>query len=244
VRGIAAGDPSRHVDRTHCSMRTARVDRQSCMRSSHAPRTTNPEPRVRENCKSESRKTDSGTVCRKTPSGGGAGARAGGAPPPPTAASGEYECAEGPVQLDFTVRGIKPISEGHSVKSLYSGAPYKYLYGGPPYKSPKISENRAACGGCDSLAARAADTYRQKSMSCRKQRRLWRISEVQPDLRGSLIVPSTVKSSCAGQGCPRARVRRYGGTARTSHPTPHSYFKIWCFISKKNSRSTVYGRVI
>ena len=46
VRGIAAGDPSRRVDRTQCSMRTARIDRQSCMRSSHAPRTRNPEPRV------------------------------------------------------------------------------------------------------------------------------------------------------------------------------------------------------
>jgi hypothetical protein len=77
VRGIAAGDPSTstavgaYVDRTQCSMRTARIDRQSCMRSSHAPRTRNPEPRVRENRKTESRKTDSefsGTVCRKTPS--------------------------------------------------------------------------------------------------------------------------------------------------------------------------------
>ena len=54
------------------SVRTARIDRQSCMRSSHAPRTRNPEPRVRENRKTESRKTDSGTVCRKTPSGGAA----------------------------------------------------------------------------------------------------------------------------------------------------------------------------
>ena len=80
VRGIAAGDPSTavgaYVDRTQCSMRTARIDRQSCMRSSHAPRTRNPEPRVRENRKTESRKTDSGTVCRKTPSDAGA------APPP------------------------------------------------------------------------------------------------------------------------------------------------------------------
>jgi hypothetical protein len=60
---------SRRVDRTQCSMRTARIDRQSCMRSSHASRTRNPEPRVRENRTTESRiKTDSGTVCRKTPS--------------------------------------------------------------------------------------------------------------------------------------------------------------------------------
>ena len=75
VRGIAAGDPSRRVDRTQCCgvvrANRARIDRQSCMRSSHAPRTRNPEPRVRENRKTESRKTDSGTVCRKTPSGGG-----------------------------------------------------------------------------------------------------------------------------------------------------------------------------
>jgi hypothetical protein len=37
-----------YVDRTQCSTRTARIDRQSCircMRSSHAPRTRNPEPR-------------------------------------------------------------------------------------------------------------------------------------------------------------------------------------------------------
>ena len=58
------------------SVRTARIDRQSCMRSSHAPRTRNPEPRVRENRKTESRKTDSGTVCRKTPSAAARGARA------------------------------------------------------------------------------------------------------------------------------------------------------------------------
>ena len=31
-------------------------------------------------------------------------------------------------------------------------------YGGGPYKSPKIAENRAICGDCGSLAARAADT--------------------------------------------------------------------------------------
>ena len=52
------------------SVRTARIDRQSCMRSSHAPRTRNPEPRVRENRKTESRDFDSGTGCRKTPSRG------------------------------------------------------------------------------------------------------------------------------------------------------------------------------
>jgi hypothetical protein len=68
THGTAVGA---YVDRTQCSMRTARIDRQSCMRSSHAPRTRNPEPCVRENRKTESRKTDSGTVCRKTPSGGG-----------------------------------------------------------------------------------------------------------------------------------------------------------------------------
>jgi hypothetical protein len=45
--------------RTQCSLRTARIDRQSCMLSSHAPRTRNPEARVRENRKTESRKTDS-----------------------------------------------------------------------------------------------------------------------------------------------------------------------------------------
>ena len=80
----------------------------------------------------------------------------------------------------------------------YAGAPYKYLYGGAPYKSPKIAENRAACGGCGSLAVRAADTYRQKSLNCQEKRRLLRISEVQPDLRGSLIVLRTVNSSCTG----------------------------------------------
>jgi hypothetical protein len=62
--------------RTQCSMRTARIDRQSCMRSSHAPRTRNLEPRVRQHRKTESRKTDSsGTVCRKTPSTAGAACR-------------------------------------------------------------------------------------------------------------------------------------------------------------------------
>jgi hypothetical protein len=42
-----------------------------------------------------------------------------------------------------------------------------------PYKSPKIAENRAACGGRGSLAARVADKYRQKiaPLNCRKKRR-------------------------------------------------------------------------
>jgi hypothetical protein len=34
----------------------------------------------------------------------------------------------GPAQLDFTVRSLKPISEGHS-----------FHYAGAPYKSPKIA---------------------------------------------------------------------------------------------------------
>ena len=34
-----------------------------------------------------------------------------------------------------------------------------------PYKSPKIAVNRTGCGGCGSLAARAVDTYRQKSLN-------------------------------------------------------------------------------
>ena len=45
----------------------------------------------------------------------------------------------GPAQLDFTVGGLKTISEGHPFH--FAGAPYKYLYGGVPYKSPKIAEN-------------------------------------------------------------------------------------------------------
>jgi hypothetical protein len=65
------------------------------------------------------------------------------------------------------------------------------LYGRAQYKSPEIAENRAACGGCGGLAVRAADTHRQKSLNCRKKRRLRRISEVQPDLRGSLYVLQT-----------------------------------------------------
>jgi hypothetical protein len=67
-----------------------------------------------------------------------------------------------PAQLDFTVGGLKPISEGHSFH--FAGAAYKYLYGGVPYKSPKIAENR-------------------------------RKSELQADLRGSLLLPTTVKSN-------------------------------------------------
>jgi hypothetical protein len=53
------------------SVRTARIDRHPCVRSPHAPRTRNPEPRVRENRKTESRDFDSGTGCRKTPSRAG-----------------------------------------------------------------------------------------------------------------------------------------------------------------------------
>jgi hypothetical protein len=66
-----------------------------------------------------------------------------------------------PVQLDFTVGGIKPISEGHSLISLYRG-PIQIFVRREPIQ---IAENRAACGGCGSLAARAADTYRQKSLN-------------------------------------------------------------------------------
>jgi hypothetical protein len=50
-----------------------------------------------------------------------------------------FHVPTGPAQLDFTVDGLKPISEGHSFH--FAGAPYKYLYGGVPYKSPKIAEN-------------------------------------------------------------------------------------------------------
>jgi hypothetical protein len=61
--------------------------------------------------------------------------------------AGHHACEgaapRGPVQLDFTVSGIRPISEGHSLISLCR-ARYKYLYGGAPYKPPKIAENRAA----------------------------------------------------------------------------------------------------
>ena len=52
----------------------------------------------------------------------------------------DQNLVRGPAQLDFTVGGLKPISEGHSF--YYAGAPYKCLYGGAPYKSPKIVENR------------------------------------------------------------------------------------------------------
>ena len=58
------------ADCTQCPMQTASIDRQSCMRSSHAPRTVNPEPRVRANHKTESRNFDPRTRCQKTPSGG------------------------------------------------------------------------------------------------------------------------------------------------------------------------------
>jgi hypothetical protein len=82
-------------------------------------------------------------------------------------------------QLDFTVGGLKPISEGHSFH--YTGAPYKYSNGGVPYKSTKIDENR-------------------------------RKSELQADLRGSLILLPTVKSKCAGRG-------RRGTYARAMNPS-------------------------
>jgi hypothetical protein len=76
-----------------------------------------------------------------------------------------------PAKLDFTVGGLKPISEGHSF--CLAGAPYKYLYGGAPYKSPKIAE--------------IAENRRKSELQA-------------DDLRGSLIllIPPTVKSSCAG----------------------------------------------
>jgi hypothetical protein len=54
---------------------------------------------------------------------------------------------------------------------------FRYAYGRPvqifvwrgPIQIAEIVENRAACGGCGSLAARAVDTYRQKSLNYRKK---------------------------------------------------------------------------
>jgi hypothetical protein len=87
------------------------------------------------------------------------------------------------LQLDFTVGDIKPISEGHSLILLWRGPIQIFVLRGPIQiaenrrKSPKITEIRATCG-CGNLAARTADTYRQKSLNCRKKRRLRRISKV------------------------------------------------------------------
>ena len=77
------------------------------------------------------------------------------------------------ISPDLKIR-IKPISEGQSLISLCRGPIRIFVRRGPI----QIAENRAACGGCGSLAVRAADTYRQKSLNCRKKRRLRRISEV------------------------------------------------------------------
>ena len=133
------------------------------------------------------------------------------------------------MQLDFTVGGIKPISEGHSLISLCRGPIQIFVRRGPI----QIAENRAACGGCGSLAARAADTYRQKSLHCRKKRHLRRISEVQPDLRGSLIVPRIVKSNCAGP----ARGGR-AGAGGGPRPAGRGRGKQWAIV-----RCTSYNRL-
>ena len=66
-----------------------------------------------------------------------------------------------PAQVDFTARGIKPISEGPSLISLYRGPVQMFVRWGP-IQITKIAESRAACGGRGSLAARTVDKYRQK----------------------------------------------------------------------------------
>jgi hypothetical protein len=80
---------------------------------------------------------------------------------------------------------------------------------------------------------------------------MWRISEVQPDLRGSLIVPPTVKSSCADLGVwalgikPSSLIRTYRSTVVVSYTKKSG---VWgkikigifaCFLRKIGSfRST------
>jgi hypothetical protein len=69
-------------------------------------------------------------------------------------------------------------------------------------KSPKIVENRAACGSRDSSRGRThTDVYRREiaELAGGKHRlRYTSISEVQHDLRGSLIALQTVTSNCSG----------------------------------------------
>ena len=70
-------------------------------------------------------------------------------------------------RLNLILRFVKSSRSPRVTHSFhYAGAPNKYLYCGALYKSPKITENRAACGGRGSLPARAADKYRQKSLNC------------------------------------------------------------------------------
>jgi hypothetical protein len=70
----------------------------------------------------------------------------------------------GLAQLDLTIGGVKPTSEGHSFISLCRGPIQIFVWRGPIQtagKLPKIAENRATYGGSGSPAARAADTYHQ-----------------------------------------------------------------------------------
>ena len=97
-----------------------------------------------------------------------------------------------PVQLDFTICRIEPISEGHSLISLCRGPIQIFVRWGPTQIVENRRKSRRLWRPWYSLAARAADTYRQKSLNCRKKRCLRRISEGQPDLRGSLIFPPPV----------------------------------------------------
>jgi hypothetical protein len=113
-----------------------------------------------------------------------------------------------PAQLDYTGGGVEPISEGRSLISLCRGPIQMFVWWGLIQIAENCRISRRAYGGRGSLAARAVDTYRQKSCDCRKKRRLRRISEVQPDLRGSLIVPRTVKLSCAGRNLGPLSTRR------------------------------------
>jgi hypothetical protein len=103
-------------------------------------------------------------------------------------------------------------SVGSSRSPRVTQHPFHYVCRDPiqmfVWRGPiQIVENRAACGGRGSLPARRADTYRPKSLNCRKRRRLRRFFEVQPDLRGSPIVSPTVKSSCADHAAARSPLR-------------------------------------
>jgi hypothetical protein len=111
-----------------------------------------------------------------------------------------------PAQLDFTVCGVKPISEGHSLISLLCRGPIPKCLndGAQAYKSPKIVSPATDNAARGSLAARVVDTltYREKSLQ---------IAE---------------KSAAAGSRRRWISIRGSAGTPRVTHSSTNSKIKL------------------
>jgi hypothetical protein len=102
----------------------------------------------------------------------------------------------------------------------------------------QIAENRAACDAAAAVVwPRAADTYRQKSLNCRKRRRLRRISEVQPDLRARVTHSFTDRKIKLRRSMPpRYPSSPYRGFVRKADHVHINTFRVTTRLQSKSNR--------